>query len=399
MASEWRKHRIKDVVSFVVDNRGKTPPTQDEGHILLEVNAVSATEKFPLYQEVRKHVSQEVYGTRFRKGHPKKGDILVPTVGTLGAVSLMDRDDCCIAQNLIAIRCDETTCHSHFLYYVLCNPMTRKRLLNLNIGGVQPSIKVPHLMELEIELPSIGEQKKIAELLSLLDDKILCNKRINDNLEQQAQAFFQELFIDNADPEWAIGTISDLGTVVGGSTPSKAKAEYYTETGIAWITPKDLSINKSKFISHGENDITELGLKNSSATIMPEGTVLFSSRAPIGYIAVAASEVTTNQGFKSIVPKPEIGTAFVYYFLKHNLPIIEGMASGSTFKEVSGSTMKGVPAVIPGADTIARFNDFCTPIFAQQRILEEQNQSLVALRDNLLPKLMSGEIDVSDIQL
>lgn len=222
---------------------------------------------------------------------------------------------------------------------------------------------------------------------------------INDNLEQQAQAFFQESFIDTADPKWAIGTISDLGTVIGGSTPSKSKLEYYTETGIAWITPKDLSINKSKFISHGENDITELGLKNSSATIMPEGTVLFSSRAPIGYIAIAAGEVTTNQGFKSIIPKPEIGTAFVYYFLKHNLPIIEGMASGSTFKEVSGSIMKSVPAVIPDADTIARFNDFCAPIFDQQKILEEQNQSLATLRDNLLPKLMSGEIDVSGIQL
>ena len=87
---------------------------------------------------------------------------------------------------------------------------------------------------------------------------------INDNLEQQAQSYFQELFVDNASPEWTTGTISDLGTVVGGSTPSKSKPEYYTESGIAWITPKDLSINKSKFVSHGENDITELGLKNSS---------------------------------------------------------------------------------------------------------------------------------------
>ena len=117
---------------------------------------------------------------------------------------------------------------------------------------------------------------------------------VNDNLEQQAQSYFQELFVDNADPEWAIGTISDLGTVVGGSTPSKAKPEYYTESGIAWITPKDLSINKSKFVSHGENDITELGLKNSSAAIMPEGTVLFSSRAPIGYIAIAADRKSTR---------------------------------------------------------------------------------------------------------
>ena len=147
--------------------------------------------------------------------------------------------------------------------------------------------------------------------------------RINDNLEQQAQALFQELFITNADPNWQTGTISNLGTVIGGSTPSKAKPEYYTKNGIAWITPKDLSINKSKFITHGENDITELGLKNSSATVMPEGTVLFSSRAPIGYIAIAAGNITTNQGFKSVVPNDEIGTAYVYYYLKQNLSMIE----------------------------------------------------------------------------
>lgn len=127
--------------------------------------------------------------------------------------------------------------------------------------------------------------------------------------------------------------------------------------------------------------------------------MLFSSRAPIGYIAIATGEVTTNQGFKSVVPKLEIGTPFVYFFLKNTLPVIEGMASGSTFKEVSGSTMKNVPAVIPDAETLAKFSDFCAPIFAQQRILEEQNQSLAILRDNLLQKLMSGEIDVSAVQL
>ena len=285
-----------------------------------------------------------------------------------------------------------------FLYYLL--KYNKDKIENLGSGTTFKEVSGSTMRGIEVSVPeTIEEQRQIASVLSALDDKIEKNREVNDNLEQQAHTFFQALFIDNADPEWAIGTISDLGTVVGGSTPSKSKPEYYTETGIAWITPKDLSINKSKFISHGENDITELGLKNSSATLMPEGTVLFSSRAPIGYIAIAAGETTTNQGFKSIVPKPEIGTAFVYYFLKHNLSIIEGMASGSTFKEVSGSTMKRVPAVIPDAETLARFNDFCAPIFSQQKMLEEQNQSLSALRDNLLPKLMSGEIDVSAIQL
>jgi type I restriction enzyme S subunit len=123
-------------------------------------------------------------------------------------------------------------------------------------------------------------------------------------------------------PEWETRTISDLGEVVGGSTPSKAKPEYYTKHGIAWITPKDLSINKNKFIDHGTDDITELGFRNSSARLMPRGTILFSSRAPVGYIAIASGEVCTNQGFKSIIPKEDVGTAFVYFFLKDNIQII-----------------------------------------------------------------------------
>lgn len=285
-----------------------------------------------------------------------------------------------------------------FVYYLL--KYNKDAIEAMGSGTTFKEVSGKTMRAVKVRIPlDVSYQKRIAAVLDSLDTKIENNERINDNLEQQAHSYFQELFVDNASPEWTTGTISDLGTVVGGSTPSKAKPEYYTESGIAWITPKDLSINESKFISHGENDITELGLKNSSAAIMPEGTVLFSSRAPIGYIAIAAGEVTTNQGFKSVVPKPEIGTPFVYFFLKNTLPVIEGMASGSTFKEVSGSTMKNVPAVIPDAEILAKFSDFCAPVFAQQRTLEEQNQSLAKLRDSLLPKLMSGEIDVSAVHL
>ena len=300
---------------------------------------------------------------------------------------------------LIKFSIDPEKVNPKYVKYYCRSKQYNDWVQSFNTGSTRGNINAQTFGNMEIPLPERKQQDYLVSILEPIDEKIKNNKQVNDNLEQQAQSYFHELFVDNADPEWAIGTISDLGTVVGGSTPSKAKPEYYTESGIAWITPKDLSINKSKFVSHGENDITELGLKNSSAAIMPEGTVLFSSRAPIGYIAIAAGEVTTNQGFKSVVPKPEIGTPFVYFFLKNTLPVIEGMASGSTFKEVSGSTMKNVPAVIPDAETLAKFSDFCAPIFAQQRILEEQNQSLATLRDNLLPKLMSGEIDVSAVQL
>ena len=300
---------------------------------------------------------------------------------------------------LIKFSIDPEKVNPKYVKYYCRSKQYNDWVQSFNTGSTRGNINAQTFGNMEIPLPERKQQDYLVSILEPIDEKIKNNKQVNDNLEQQAQSYFQELFVDNASPEWTTGTISDLGTVVGGSTPSKAKPEYYTESGIAWITPKDLSINKSKFVSHGENDITELGLKNSSAAIMPEGTVLFSSRAPIGYTAIAAGEVTTNQGFKSVVPKPEIGTPFVYFFLKNTLPVIEGMASGSTFKEVSGSTMKNVPAVIPDAETLAKFSDFCAPIFAQQRILEEQNQSLATLRDNLLPKLMSGEIDVSTIQL
>lgn len=284
-------------------------------------------------------------------------------------------------------------CDLQYLYYLI-NSMDLSGYIT---GSAQPKLSQANLNAVILQLPLLKEQKKISSILGTLDDKIELNNKINKNLEQQAQAYFQKLFVDDANPVWQTGTVSDLGTVVGGSTPSKSKPEYYTESGIAWITPKDLSINRSKFIAHGATDITELGLENSSASVMPEGTVLFSSRAPIGYIAIASGEVTTNQGFKSIVPKPEIGTPYVYYFLKHNLSVIEGMASGSTFKEVSGSTMKRVPAVIPDPETLTRFNEFCAPLFAQQQALEQQNLSLATLRDSLLPKLMNGEIELDGI--
>ena len=363
----------------------------------------SNLEGFELSEKSFRYVTEEKADS-LKKANAYKGDVVITHRGTLGQIVYIpqtaQRDRYVISQSQFRVKCNKKVLPEYFVYYFHTPIGQHKLLSNASQVGV-PALARPSstFQKIEIEIPDLETQRKVVKLIGSLQTRIKTNAEINDNLEQQVQAYFQELFVDNADPAWTLGTISDLGTVVGGSTPSKSKPEYYTEDGIAWITPKDLSINKAKFISHGENDITELGLKNSSASIMPEGTVLFSSRAPIGYIAIASGEVTTNQGFKSVVPKPEIGTAYVYCFLKHNLPVIEGMASGSTFKEVSGSTMKNVPAVIPDSETLTCFNDFCAPIFAHQRILEEQNQSLAALRDSLLPKLMSGEIDVSAIQL
>jgi len=147
--------------------------------------------------------------------------------------------------------------------------------------------------------------------------------------------------------EWIECKISDIGTVVGGATPSTKKPENYENGTIVWITPKDLSTFSGRYIQHGERNITEAGLRSCSTQLLPKNTVLFSSRAPIGYVSIAANDVCTNQGFKSVIPNENTNPLFLYYLLKYNKDKIEGMGSGTTFKEVSGNTMKNIVVSVP----------------------------------------------------
>lgn len=341
-------------------------------------------------------------GSKFRNGDTIMARI-TPCLenGKVAMVNILDENEIGFGSTeYIVFRAKENLTIPDFVYYLVCSSLIREPAIKSMVGSSgRQRVQTDVVENLEIKFPPLSQQVRIASILKTLDDRIDINNQINNNLEQQAQAYFDELFVVNADPNWSECTLSDIGSVVAGGTPSKSKPEYYADQGIAWITPKDLSVNKSKFISHGENDISELGFSKSSVAKMPAGTILFSSRAPIGYIAIAQNEVTTNQGFKSVIPNENIGTAYLYFLLKNLLPTIEGMASGSTFKEISGSTMKSVPTVMPDADTIQLFSSFCEPVFKEQESLEAENQRLSALRDSLLPKLMSGELDVSDIDL
>ena len=176
---------------------------------------------------------------------------------------------------------------------------------------------------------------------------------------------------------WKTCTIGDLGMVVGGATPSTKKAENYDGGTISWITPKDLANYSGRFISHGERNITEQGLRSCSTQLMPAHTVLFSSRAPIGYVAIADQEVCTNQGFKSVVPNDETDYMFLYYLLKYNKDKIENLGSGTTFKEVSGSTMRGVEVSVP--DSIEEQRQIASVLSA----LDDKIEKNMEVNDNL----------------
>lgn len=275
-------------------------------------------------------------------------------------------------------------------------------------GATRGNINAKTFADMRLLLPPRNVQDSIATILSSLDDKIAVNRRICENLEAQAQALFKHWFIDFAPfknttfietemgkiPEgWRVGKLSELGEIVGGATPSKAEESYYTSKGIAWLTPKDLSNKLLKFTSRGEIDITQEGYNSCSAKLMPKGSVLFSSRAPIGYITIAKNDICTNQGFKSVVPK-YAGTAYIYYLLKVNTKRIENMSTGTTFKEASGSLMKSLTVIIPPKSILDEYEASIAEIFKEQEIIEQESLRLSALRDTLLPKLMSGEIKV-----
>ena len=310
-----------------------------------------------------------------------------------------------LAQRVACIRNNSNSIQDYLYYQIFSNNFVQY-IKAIHTGTSIPHVSLKQIGDFGIPLPSLSDQRKIAGILSALDAKIENNNKINANLEAQAEALFKSWFVDFTpfkdqpfvDSElgpipqgWKVGKLGDIGEIVGGSTPSKSKPEYYTTHGIAWLTPKDLSTSKAKFTSRGEIDITDEGYNSTSTKLMPRGSVLFSSRAPIGYLTIAKNEICTNQGFKSLVPNGA-GTGFIYYTLRHLTPQIENRATGSTFKEASATLMRSVETIVPPTIILNKFEELLRPILQFQEKKEEENQRLAALRDTLLPKLMSGEI-------
>lgn len=314
-----------------------------------------------------------------------------------------------LAQRVACVRHNELA-EQDYLYYNIFSKKFIDYVNSIHTGSAIPHISQKQIEDYKILLSNLETQRRIASILSSLDRKIELNNKINADLEEMAQAIFKNWFVDfepfkdgkfvdselGMIPEgWKVGRLDDIADVVGGSTPSKAKPEYYTQKGIAWLTPKDLSNHPAVYTSRGEIDITEEGYNSTSTKLMPKGTVLFTSRAPIGYISIAQNDICTNQGFKSVVPK-KAGTCFLYCFLKYVTPEIENKSTGSTFKEASGSLMKSLQVIMPEQKVFEEFEAIMSPLFTRIESLEKENSRLSLLRDTLLPRLMSGELEIPE---
>ena len=344
----------------------------------------------------------------------RKGDILYSEIRPANKrFCFVDFEpkDYIASTKLMVLRAHEDV-DPQYVYQILRSNDTLAQLQMLaeSRSGTFPQITYSELSNIMVSLPSQKAQKNIVSILSSLDRKIELNNKINADLEEMAQAIFKNWFVDfepfkdgkfvdselGMIPEgWKVGRLDEIADVVGGSTPSKAKPEYYTQKGIAWLTPKDLSNHPAVYSSRGEIDITEEGYNSTSTKLMPKGTILFTSRAPIGYISIAQNDICTNQGFKSLVPK-KAGTCFLYCFLKYVTPEIENKSTGSTFKEASGSLMKSLQVIMPEQKVFEDFETIVSPLFARIESLEKENSRLSLLRDTLLPRLMSGELEIPE---
>ena len=312
--------------------------------------------------------------------------------------------------------------YAKFMAFYLRSPLFRKTMTNNAVLTLRASLNEDIFSYLSLLLPKYDDQIKIGNLLHLLHKKIECNNRINTELEAMIETLYDYWFVQYEFPNskgkpyklsrgkmaynaklkreipcgWTDGALNDLGKIVGGSTPSTQDMGNFSAAGFPWITPNDLSNNQgNKFITRGAQDVSEAGIRSASLKMYPAGTVLLSSRAPVGYMAIARNEVTTNQGFKSFIPTKGYSTAFIYYTVKRSLKAIIQYASGSTFQEISASVLKTVKIALPESSIVEQFTKTVNPILQRQDLLEQENQELAHLRDWLLPMLMNGQVTIA----
>ncbi|TYZ26789.1 restriction endonuclease subunit S [Selenomonas caprae] len=401
-------------IAQVIDSLHSTPQYQNTGYSMVRV--VDINNEFLSLKRCSK-VDEDTYVKHNKNHHPQRGDIIITRVGSYGMVGYVDTDEkFCLGQNLSIIH-PQNFEDGKFLYYYILSPFMQKIIYG-NIGGsAYKCLGLEDIRKLPLKVKGL-KRREIGEFLYRIDKKINTNNSIIEVLESMAKTLYDYWFVQFDFPDangrpyktsggkmvwneelgreipvgWETGQVSDLGDVVAGGTPSTEHPEYFILDGIAWITPKDMSLLDGKYIFHGATDISGEGLKNSSAKLMPAGSVVYTTRAPIGYVAVAGNDVCTNQGFKSVVPKEHIGTEFVYYTLKSLEEHFKNVGNGSTFSEVSKETFSTVPICIPPQEIIREFRTLVNKWSHMQKKTQLENRKLIDLRDFLLPMLMNGQV-------
>lgn len=391
--SKWVSLKLKDIVDSAntgLDAIRRAPIVEeDTGIKCLRIQDVSQSKPFERWG------NSKVNAKDYERAQLRTDDLIMARTCSPGIVYHVRHDLRAVFNNGLArIRPDTSKTSSLFLYYVFKSPDFIGHIYGISGGtSVQLNMKLGDLLSYEMTIPSLEEQKVIAAVLSSLDDKIDLLHRQNQTLEAMAATLFRQWFVEEAQEDWEEAVLDDVISVKGGTTPSTKEPKYWDGT-IHWTTPRDLSSHNSVFLFDTERKITEKGLSQIGSGLIPVGAVLLSSRAPIGYLAIADIPVAINQGYIAIVCDKLVSNYFMYLWCKANMDAIKNAGNGSTFEEISKSSFKALGLVIPPKNKLMEFDKAVLPSFEKIRTNKRQIRTLEKLRDTLLPKLMSGEVRV-----
>ncbi len=373
---------------------GKHGDCRDKPHSgFYFLSAKDVFERTLNYENVRE-IEEDDFKDTHRRTNLEPGDLLVTNSGTIGRVSIAQEDPrtrCTTFQKSVAIlKPIRKFVDPFFLYYILVNK--RPEIQDIAGGTTQQNLLLKDLREIDIPLPSLLEQRTIASILSSFDDKIELNRRTNATVEDITHLHFQKFIQEEVGKETTIG---EAVTVVGGSTPSTSNPAFWVGGNIHWTTPKDLASLQSPILLDTDSKITELGLNQISSGLLPIGTVLLSSRAPIGYLAITQIPVAINQGFIAIRCTDEVPNYFILNWLKAHMEEIIGRANGTTFLEISKSNFRPMKIILPAPENMKAFVAIVEPLYKKIVSNLRVNRILATLRDALLPRLMRGEVKLT----
>jgi len=455
MVAEWRTATVaqlqREGVLLVEDgNDGEYRPRSDEfvTEGVAFIRAADMDQGAVLFESAAKITEQA--RQRITKGIGAPGDVLLSHKGTVGKVALAPDNAppfVCSPQTTFWRALDLEVLDRRYLHGFLRSPGFHQQLATrAGETDMAPYVSLTSQRGLTVTLPPIEQQRAIGCILGALDEKIELDRQMNQTLEAMAQAIFKSWFVDydpvrakavvrrqhpkwsdeqvslvalpNLKPEiarlfpwnfeesrlgeipqgWRVETIDALAEVVGGSTPRTAEAAYWQDGTHAWATPKDLSKLSVPVLLDPDRRITDGGLAQISSGLLPVGTVLLSSRAPIGYLAIAEVPVAINQGFIAMKPRDGVSNLYLLFWARAAHEEITSRANGSTFLEISKASFRPIPLVAPPPNVLAAFGHLAKPFYERLVSNVHELRTLAALRDTLLPRLISGELRISDAE-
>jgi len=320
-----------------------------------------------------------------------------------------------------------------WLHYLMRTSDYRAWVVGSATGSTVKHTSPSRICDFEFDLPTIDVQRDVAAILDALESRIDLLRQTNSTLESIAQALFKSWFIDfdpvqakaeGREPEgmdaataalfpaefdeselgpvpkgWTVQPIGDLVEAVGGSTPDTKNEAFWEPAVHHWTSPKDLSGATAPVLLNTERKVSDAGLAKISSGLLSAGTLLMSSRAPIGYLSLSQVPVAINQGYIAMPPGGRLPPEFMYFWCQLNMEVIKGRANGSTFMEISKKAFRPIPALLPSPEVVNRFHEFATTVFSRVTANERQACALADLRDTLLPRLISGKLRLQEVQV